>query len=264
MLNSSFPPPRLGLALSGGGALGAAHIGVLKALMNAGVPIDAIAGTSVGSMVGALYAGGALLDDVQKAARSSSWLQIVSPLPSRLGILSNRRLKKFIIKQIGDVEFKDLKIPLRVVATDLEHGREVWLEDGSVAAAICASCALPWVFKPVEWQGKLLGDGGLLNNLPVNALEDWGVKVKVAVDLMPPLGVAVKPKNPVQLVRRAFNLMLSNANLVLAQQADVVIRPDLGKFSPLDLSKVDLLVAAGQKAGEEALESIVKLLKSHE
>lgn len=262
MTNSSLPQPILGLALSGGGALGAAHIGVLKTLVSAGIPIDAIAGTSVGSMVGALYAGGAFLDDVQKAARSGSWLQIVSPLPSRLGILSNRRLKKFIIKQIGDMEFKDLKIPLRVVATDLERGQEVWLQEGSVALAVCASCAMPWVFKPVEWQGKFLWDGGLLNNLPVNALEDWGVKVKVAVDLLPPLGVSVKPKNPVQLVRRAFNLMVSNASLVLAQQADVVIRPDLGKFSPLDLSQIDLLVAAGQKAAEEALESIVKLIKS--
>lgn len=176
--------PRLGLALGSGSARGWAHIGVIRALAEAGVTPDVLCGCSIGALVGAAYADGDL-NDLEQWVSGLRWQDVVGLLDVSFsgGLFKGDRLITFFERHFVDKEFSALPLPFGCVATDLASGREVWLRDGSVAAAVRASIALPGLFAPVSRDGRLLVDGGLVDPVPVSLCRALGADVVIAVDL---------------------------------------------------------------------------------
>jgi len=167
----TVPIGNIGIALSGGGARGAAHIGVLQALNELGVFPDHISGSSAGALVGALYAVGYTPKEIQKISESQSFMKIFHLAFSTKGLTNPRFLDKFLRQHLPEGTFKSLEIPLYVCATNIDKGEFRVLSDGDLIKAVMASCAIPLLFKPVEIEGELYVDGGLMNNLPIEPLK---------------------------------------------------------------------------------------------
>ena len=182
--------PKLGLALSGGGARGLAHIGVLKSLEEAGIQPDYLAGTSMGGVIAAGYASGLSPDELEQIANEHSTarklLRMADPAIPLNGLFQGGRLIKFFERYLNDSTFDDMRIPLTLVAVDLNSGQEVHLREGSVIEALRATVSVPGLLAPVERDGQRLVDGGLLNNLPVDVVREMGADVVLAVDVCPP------------------------------------------------------------------------------
>ncbi|ADE15929.1 Lysophospholipase [Nitrosococcus halophilus Nc 4] len=176
--------PRIGLALGGGAARGWAHIGVIRALAEHGIIPDLVAGTSIGALVGAAYAAG-ILDNLERWARSLVWKDTVGFFDIRLrgGLIEGKKLFKFLGRRFPYREIQDLPMPFAAVATDLENGREIWLQQGSLLEAVRASVALPGLLTPVYCNGHWLVDGGLANPVPVSVCRALGAAQVIAVDL---------------------------------------------------------------------------------
>jgi NTE family protein len=253
---------RVGLALSGGAALGAAHIGVLEVLEENGIRPYCVAGASAGSAVGVVYCAGLSLRRIRELATHLEWGKLGRVVLPRRGFFDGSRLEDYLVELIGDRTFDQLTIPFAAVAADILRDELVILSQGRVAPAIRASCALPGVFTPVEYEGRLLVDGGLINNLPVSAVKKMGAEYVIAVDLSSPPTADRKP--PSSLLEMWF---LSVATLIRnthreAGLADVVIRPDVGEFSWIDLPNVPTLMERGRQAAEATIERILRDLQT--
>ena len=257
--------PRVGLALSGGAARGVAHVGVLKVLAEAGVQIDCVAGTSAGALVGGAFAAGLSIAEMEAFGRGMRWRDFGRMAFSRLGIQTNARMEEFIRARFPVTRFEDLPIRFAAVATDLHTGAAVVLKDeGDIAFAIRASCAVPGWYRPVaDAQGRQLVDGGLVANLPVRILKKFEPPpdVTIAVDvnyegakfLGPPrtaLGVLFQT---IMVVQRAISAHESRA-------ADVTLRPHVGHIRWDEMRRADELVAAGRDSALAALDDIKRLL----
>ena len=186
-LNRFYRLPRIGLVLSGGGARGIAHIGVLKVLEREGVPLHCIVGTSAGGLIGAAYAAGLTAEELEhEALHMSNLRNMVSLLDRRwpqIGLFAGGKIEEYIASKIGYKDFSELATPLAVLAVDLQAGQEVILDSGSVIEAIRATISFPGVFEPCEVADRLLIDGGLLNNLPVDVPGTMGADAVIAVDV---------------------------------------------------------------------------------
>ncbi|HWI51390.1 MAG TPA: patatin-like phospholipase family protein [Symbiobacteriaceae bacterium] len=227
--------PRVGLVLGGGVVRGTAHIGVIRAFAEEGIPIDCVVGTSSGSLIGAFYAGGLDWREMQELARNLSWLQIAEPAWPRGGFVTNRRLRRFLDAHIGPVSFADLKIPFAAVAADANTGQELVIREGRVADAVRGSTAIPGLFRPVEFEGRLLVDGVVVNNVPANAARAMGADLVIAVDVTEYGFSAGAPRSVAEAVMRAFDIMARQTITTSLEWADVVIRPQvsgLNSFSP--------------------------------
>src|SRR5678815_4587713 len=185
MVRNKPKSPRIGLALSGGAARGMAHIGVFRALMENEVPIDFIAGSSAGALVGGTIASGMPLREVEAIARSLRWRDIGRMTMSRSGVQSNERLEQYLRARLPVTRFEELSIPFAAVTTELNSGQAVILRDtGDVPFAIRASCAIPgWYVPVVDEQGRQLVDGGLVANVPVTVARSMGADLVIAVDV---------------------------------------------------------------------------------
>jgi NTE family protein len=248
---------RIGLALSGGAALGAAHIGVLEVLEENGIRPYCVAGTSAGSAVGVVYCAGMSLERIKELAMDLEWGKLGRVVLPRRGFFDGSRLEEYLIELIGDLTFEELTIPFAATAADILRDELIILSEGRVAPAVRASCALPGVFTPVEYGGRLLVDGGVINNLPVSAVREMGAEYVIAVDLSSPPAADRKP--PTTLLEMWF---LSVATLIRnthreASLADLVIRPDVGEFSWIDLPNVPTFIGRGRQATEEMIPRIL-------
>ena len=248
---------RVGLALSGGAARGFAHIGVIKVLQANDVTVDCVAGTSVGSIVGALFCGGYSWKEMREVADSLKWNELVSPTLSGMGLVTSGKLEAFIGELLGDIDFNDLRIPLRVVAADIARPREVVISDGSVARAVRASSAVPGIFEPLVEDDTAFVDGGVINNLPCEVVREMGAQKVIGVDLNHDRPQASMPVNLLDVSLRSFAMLLDCASEEGREDADILIQPDLTDYSYHDLSKADDLV----RLGEEAAHRVVKQLR---
>jgi NTE family protein len=243
----------LGLALSGGAVLGCAHIGVLQAFDEAGIQVTHLTGTSMGALVASLYAFGLSGKEIAGITEALRWPHVTRPSPARLGLLSQDKLKKTLRKHVGDARIEDARIPLAMVATDISTGEKVVLTQGDLAVAACASACFPGIFVPVEWEGRLLVDGGLVENLPLSPLRDWGVERIVGVDVY--LGMTFhRPARLLDLIKNAVDIVLAQASQKEVEGVDLLIAPDLKAFSSTDFKHAPALVDAGYRAAMEALD----------
>jgi len=245
----------LGLALSGGAVLGCAHIGVLKAMDEAGIRVTHLAGTSMGALVASFYAFGLTGREIEEIAEELRWPDVTRLSAPKLGFLSQKKLQKTLRRHLGDVRIEDAPIPLAMVATDISSGEKVIMTDGDLAVAASASACFPGIFIPVEREGRLLVDGGLVENLPLSPLQGWGVDRIVAVDAF--LGMTFhRPTRLLDLIKNAVDIVLVQASREKAGEADILIAPDLHTFSSTELKDIPALVKEGYRAACEILDSL--------
>ena len=276
--------PVIGLALSGGGSRGIAHIGVLKYIEKHHIPVDYIAGTSIGSFIGGLYAAGYSADEIEHIFKTIDWNTIFSDKTERTALFMQQKaeydryllsigfdgLKPYIpnaltpgqkllsiitelfIKAPYQVKnsFDDLKIPFRAVATDLITGKMVILKDGSLPESINASMVIPLLFSPVVRDSFLLVDGGLVSNLPVDVVSEMGADVVIASDMSTVLRTRNELKRPWEIADQVTTIMSRSTYEHKKKEADILIRPDIPNINNTDFSKMDSLIIAGEKAAE--------------
>jgi NTE family protein len=284
------PAPRLALALSGGGARGIAHIGALRALEEAGLPVDAIAANSMGAVVGGIYATGRSAADLEKIVRSLDWAALFGgradrrTLPvarrddryadwigvdfdwkgARLppGLVAEHRVNRFLIRYLAPAaygvggDFDLLAIPFRAVATDLGSGDRVILAKGDLARAVRASMSIPVFFPPVRWEGRTLVDGLVTDNLPTDVAKLFGAAVTVAIDISSPELEAQEYATSLGVASQVGTLLSRRRSQDFSADADVYVRPDLGKHPAGDYSQFEALIQKGYEATKAAVPEI--------
>ena len=238
--------PLVGLALGGGAARGAAHIGVLKVLAEEGIPIDRVAGTSVGSVVGAAVCAGMSWQRILERARRIDWPDIASLTLPRRGFLRMDRFEGLIRDTIGVEDFRDLAIPLSTVAVDLTTGRQVVFNLGPIARAVRASCSVPGVFEPVQEGEGVLVDGGLLNEVPADVVRAMGADVVLAVSLTADRRHDAPPRNVLDIIYYSFDLLLASRTQESVKAADMWSPPTCAGFAYRDLRRIDELARGGR------------------
>jgi NTE family protein len=243
---------KFGLALGGGAVLGAAHIGVLRALKEHDIEIGWITGTSIGALVASLYVFDKDFDKVSEIAIDLNWKKIGKISLSRYGLFSNKKIKRFLDEAIGEVTFEQAGIPLAFVATNILNGEKVVLDKGDIAEAVMASTCIPGIFKPVKHNGMLLVDGGIVENVPVPTLRDMGAGRIIAVDLNAKYTYK-KPENILQLLANSFHYTLMHAAKAQSDDADILIQPDLSDFNRIDTHQTPGLIEKGYEEAKKVL-----------
>lgn len=287
--------PKVGLALSGGGARGLAHIGILKALENASIQVDMIAGTSMGSIIGGLYAAGYSADELEQLAQSIDWTDLFIDTPPRTDLFLGQKQEKakhFLQIRFADWKpylppaytagqklsnlltsltleanyrsggnFDHLDIPFRTVTTDLVSGEKVVLSQGDLGEALRASLTIPLLFTPVERGEHLLVDGGIVDYLPVDVLRDMGADIIIAVNILNSLRSKDNLNAPWQVADQVISIIMMISNEQQISEADVVIDPDLHEHSSLDFSNITQLIQWGHEATQEKIEDIYQCIE---
>jgi NTE family protein len=253
-------PYGIGLALGGGFARGFAHLGVIKVLEENKVPISHIAGSSVGSILGAAYASGAPLGRIIAACRELRFRDIARWRVTRLGLASNQRLADLMNRVFESRQFDQLRIPLAVVATDLTTGEPVVFTQGNLVDAIRASCAFPGLFEPVEIGTRCLADGGLVAPVPCRAARELGANYVVGISVGMHDGHRGAPTNIFQVVSRAVSAAQKNQLESWERHADLVLRPDVQSLAWDDFDRADEAIEAGATAALRAIPRIQKFL----
>ena len=246
--------PRVGLALAGGFARGIAHIGVLRVLREAGIPIDCVAGTSVGALIGAGFCAGAPLDLMENIGSLTSFADFGRWTPSWLGLATNQRMEKYLSRFSPAKTFEELKIPFSVATTDINAGVSVYYSHGPLAPVIRASCAYPGLFVPIQYDGRTLVDGFLTAPVPIEGTLLLGADLVIAVYLE--AGNVEQPRTFTDVLSRAFNILQRHSDLAWRTQADIIIEPDVKQFVWDDFTKTPGMVAAGEAAALAALPQI--------
>jgi len=250
------------LVLGGGAFHGMAHLGVIKVLEEAGIPIDLIVGTSSGSLVGALYADRPNIDSLVPLIQSTSVSDIfnVSLFGSSDGFVSGKRLQKFMIKNLSVENIEETKIPLVVVATDIENACVVAFKSGPIAPSVNASSAIPGIFEPVKMYGTTYIDGGILDNVPVDVALEYHPKYIIAVDIMK-LKTKYKLASPTDIIKRSYSIMIHQLTQTQLQKADMLITPDLEGIPYIGSKDNEKMYQLGIEAAREALPEIIKALQ---
>ena len=289
--------PKVGLVLSGGGARGAAHVGVLRALEEMRIPIDAVAGTSMGAVVGGLYCAGLSGSEIEEVFRNLDWQDMFRDRALRrdlvyrrkqddrsiyargslglrygegvelpLGLVQGQKITQALRSAtlgVADVQdFDRLPTPFRALATDLETGEAVVLDSGDLATVLRASMSAPGVLAPVDVDGRLLVDGGLVDNLPVGLARDMHVDVLIVVDVSFPLASRKDLQSPFDVTNQMLGIMVrrgTEASKLLLTERDVLVEPDLGPMTALDFGRVPEVMATGRIALESSPERLAAL-----
>jgi len=253
------PQPRIALVLGGGAARGFAHVGVIRALEQEKIPIDLVVGTSVGSLIGALYAAEGDSFELEWAAfqlqKDDLFDYGVMTVVMGMGLAKGERLEQFVRNRSKVANIEDLKIPFAAVATDLNWGAKVVLDRGPVARAVRASSAIPGVFQPVQVDGKLLIDGGVVDNIPVSVARAKGADIVVAVDIGENVG-RTNITNLVDVTLQATSIMFTLNAEHAKKDADVLIAPRVGDVTMLDFSQKKRCMQAGIEAARVAVPKI--------
>jgi NTE family protein len=297
---SSDPRPKIGLVLAGGGAKGAAHVGVIKVLEELGIRIDVIAGTSMGAIVGGLYASGMSSDELEKAIKSIDWNDIFDDKPIRenrdfrrklddegfliryklgfkdgeitfpRGVIDgqklNLKLRELSQRAIGIHDFDKLPIPFRAVAADIETGETVSIGSGDLAKAMRASMAVSGIFPPVEIDGRLLVDGGLADNLPLDVARGMGADILIAVNFPEQLKKRKDLKSALSIVFQSLDLLIaqnSRNQLKTLRAEDVLIAPLLGDIGAGSFDRAADAIPIGEQAARSLTARLRELSRSH-
>jgi NTE family protein len=250
--------PRVGLALAGGFARGIAHVGVIRALVDAEIPIDCVAGTSVGALIGACYCAGVPLDEMQRIASTTSFADFGRWTPSWLGLATNQRMENYFSRFTRVKTFEELKTPLAIAATDINAGVSVYYTKGLIAPVLRGSCAYPGLFVPIQFEGRTLVDGFLTAPVPVEGTLLLGADVIIAIHLEP--GNLEDPRTVADVISRSFTIIQRHGDIAWRQQADVIIEPDVKPFVWDDFTRTKELVAVGEAAVKDALPEIRAVL----
>jgi NTE family protein len=251
--------PKIGLALSGGSILGAAHIGALMVLEREGIHPSFVAGTSAGALVGATYCAGVPLETLSALFLSMKWPTLIKPnLLHSLALFDTTPMEDYIRKNIGDCNFEDLKIPFAAVACDIQTGERIVLNKGPMASAVRASASIPGFFSPVEIDNRLLVDGGTVDNFPVQLVKDMGAEYIIGINLSRSQSSAHRPTNPIEVFMDMINIMQARSAVADASECDCYIRPNVRQFSSWTFSDAAKILEEGKIATEAAIPQLKK------
>ncbi|HET7752385.1 MAG TPA: patatin-like phospholipase family protein [Anaeromyxobacteraceae bacterium] len=257
------PVPRIALVLGGGAARGFAHVGVIRALEQEKIPIDLVVGTSVGSLIGAIYAADADSFELEWTAFTLGKDDLldygIASAVVGMGLAKGDKLEQFVRTRVKTGDIEKLKIPFAAVATDLNWGTKVVLDRGSVARAVRASSAIPGVFQPVQHMGKLLVDGGVVDNIPISVARAKGADIVIAVDISEALG-NTNITNLLDVTLQATNIMFALNVEHSKRDADVLIAPAVGDVAMLDFTQKKRCMQAGIDATRRAVPAIRKAI----
>jgi NTE family protein len=264
LMTLELPRPKIALVLGGGAARGFAHVGVIRVLEQEKIPIDLIVGTSVGSLIGAIYASDLNSFELEWTAFSLEKEHLFDfamlSAFTAMGPVKGDRLEEFMRTKIAVSNIENLKLPFAAVATDLNRGTRVILDRGSIARAVRASSAIPGVFNPVEYQGKLLVDGGVVDNIPISVARDKGADIVIAVDISENV-TNFNVTNMVDVVLQSVNIMFSENVGFRKKDADVLITPAVGSVAMLDFTQKKRCMQAGIEATQKAMPDIRKKIE---
>ncbi|MDX6531402.1 MAG: hypothetical protein QOH41_3692 [Blastocatellia bacterium] len=258
--------PRIGLALSGGAARGIAHVGVLRALEENGIPIDAIAGASAGALIGGAYAAGLSIAQLEAMALKFRWRHMGRPSFSRLGLQSNAPMEKFLRGNLPVTRFEDLRIPFAAMATDLKTGTAVVLRDtGDLTFAIRASTCLPAFYVPVrDPEGRLLVDGGLVANLPISYTRELGADIVIAVDVgADGARFMDRPRTALGVLTQVFVAVERIVTNQETANADLIITPKVGHIRWDETRRTAEFLKIGYETAMESIAGIRGLIEQH-
>lgn len=293
--------PTVGLVLSGGGARGAAHVGVIRVLDELQIPVDFVAGTSMGAIVGGLFASGMNADELAHFVETVDWSKLLTDLPPRaersfrrksddLGFLVDFdlgidrsglifpagfiqgqnleiALKRLTLPVISIDDFDDLPIPFRALATDIVTGEAVVMESGDLAAAMRASMSAPGIFKPVRRDGRILVDGGVANNLPIQIVREMGADILIVVDVGFPLLPEEQLGSAFAVTTQMLTILInrrSQDQIATLTSDDILITPDLGEFGSQDFQRLPEAQQLGEDKAQELSRRLAKLSVSNE
>lgn len=246
---------KIGIVLSGGGARGIAHIGILKALEEAGIRVDIISGTSAGAIAGALYAHGYSPDDMLRIIKEIKYLQVIRPGLLQKGLIKSDSLIRVLTEYLPKRKFENLNIPLYVCATNMREGRSVYFHQGELVMPVAASSSIPVLFSPVMIDGETYSDGGVMNNFPLDPIE-------FKADLL--LGASVNPidrqsvpSSMLAVGERTYLLAIRENSKVREVRCHWLVEPaELHKYGILEVKKADEIYEAGYRAAVKKLEQV--------
>ncbi|MBN1176806.1 MAG: patatin-like phospholipase family protein [Dehalococcoidales bacterium] len=277
MKSSKARRKKVGLALSGGAARGLAHVGVLRVLQKEGIPIDLIAGTSAGAVIGAGYAWDQDMTRITREALDADWKKMAPMIDLSLpksGFIKGKKVQELIAGYVGgNIKFSDLSIPFACVATDIDTGEEIVINSGSVPEALRASISIPGIFTVVKYEGRYLVDGGLTTPVPVEVVRDMGADFIIAVNVNPDvtdrLGKTSQKRVAARKEPNIFQIMMQSVYITTyslargsLENADIVIEPDLAHINAGDFNKAKELITRGRQAAEEAVPEIKRKLEN--
>ena len=249
---------KVALCLGGGGARGFAHIGAIKAFEDSGIDFDIVAGTSVGSLVGALYCAGVSADRMMEYASKMDMKDI--KVGGAFGAGDSTTVGKMVTDLVGEIDFKDLKKPLYAVATDLVSAREVILQSGSVATAVSASCAVPIIFKPVTVGKMNLVDGGLKNNIPADVCKMMGADFVITIDANPTRGRGTDKTGRLGVALATFSIVMATTSEKGLMNSDIIIAPNLSEFSSRKKEGYEKMYQLGYEETMKKIDEIKSLI----
>jgi NTE family protein len=255
---------KLGIALGGGFARGLVHIGVLKALEEAQIPVDFVAGTSVGAIIGACYCSGLSAAEMEEIARAIRFKHFARWTLSRYGLCSNDRMTQFCARVLRFSSFEELKIPLAVTATDFCSGEAVVFQQGPLVPAIRASCAYPGMFLPVEIEGRSYIDGMLAYAVPTTPLRRMGAECVLGVHLSAHWTDNRTPRHLFEVIGQCFSIALARMSDVWKKDADLVLEPDVRGFSYDCFDSAKELIAIGESSARAIMPQLRELLNIRE
>jgi len=256
--------PTIGLALSGGAARGMAHVGVLRAITENKIPIDYVAGTSAGSLVGAAFASGLPIDEITNLSRDLRWRDIGRMTMSRRGIQSNERLEAYVRARLPITRFEDLPIPFAAVATDLNTGAAVIMRDeGDVPFAVRASCTIPgWYVPVIDNEGRHLVDGGLVAVVPASVVRSLGSDLVIAVDVNADGAKFFSSSNSViGVLLQSMLVVQKTASHYQIASSDLVINPKVGHIRWDEMGRAEELMEAGYVAAKEKMPQMLRMIE---
>jgi NTE family protein len=253
---------KIGIALSGGMFRGVAHIGVFQALREHEIEADVVIGTSAGAIAGALYAAGKTKDEMMAFVEKWAWIKAMRPSIPIDGLTSLFFLHEHLLEHIGHDSFEQLVKPMYIGATNMNEGRLEALNSGSLTTSIIASCSIPLVFKPVEIDGQLYIDGGIMSNMAVSPLEEE-CDIVIGVDVMAQGSVETKSlQNVLSIGQRVFFLTIVANSLQNVNKCDIVIQPEVGSYNIFNVIKKDFtnVYEAGYEAAMKQMPDIIQLI----
>ncbi|MDR1159859.1 MAG: patatin-like phospholipase family protein [Syntrophomonadaceae bacterium] len=254
--------PKIGLALGSGSARGLAHIGVLQVLRENDIPIDLVAGCSIGAMVGGVYAAGVDMKMLGKMVENIDTKMFFDISYPRMGFIAGEKIKKLLSLLTKNKNFEDLDIPFYAVATDLVSGQRVIINEGSVTEAIRASISIPGVFQPVKKEGMVLVDGAVTDRLPIEVAKSKGSDIIIAVEVNYTHNKETKINGILDVLMTSLDIMQKVQFDFAEPQADILLKPKVGHFAPQDFASVKQLIALGRAETEPRVAEIKKMLNT--
>lgn len=254
--------PKIGLALGSGGARGLAHIGIIKVLEKNNIPIDFIAGSSIGAMVGGFYAAGMSVEDIEKIVLDTNWRKLISLIDPYLnqGIIGGEKVKKFIEGFVKRKKIEECKIPFTAVATDLKTGEIVVLNKGMMTRAIRASISIPLVFKPMEINGRMLADGGLSAPVPVEVVRSMGADLVIAINLDKYYQDESRLPGWYDIANDSLNILRHHLSISNTLTADLVVDIVNANTYWYQFVNGQNIILSGEKAMKKALPQLKELI----